>query len=141
MSKCVRANFSTPAESGWLEPLTDRRADGVDKLRLKAIVHEIALPHPRDAVVLGRQAPVGYVAFHRALELLVATPYDPIEIEDETIGNILVRQALLRRIPRDCLIDFTLRRIKPLMGVDDMLSLELRTEIAVTEGGGDGGQS
>jgi hypothetical protein len=73
------------------------------------------------------------VAVRKALELLGDGRFAHIEIEDEVISNIIVRQAFLRRIPRERLISFVLHRIKPLMGPEEILHLEMDAEVLLEE--------
>lgn len=100
----------------------------------KHIIHtrvkEFVLPPFRDGLVLGRNAPIGSKAMRQALELLVATPFEPIEFDnDPVIQEILVRKTLLSRIPKEKLIDFVLKFIKPGMAADEILYLELDVQI------------
>lgn len=94
---------------------------------------EFAIPVINDGLVLGRAAPIGCVAFRKALELLVTTPFEHIEMDDEVIGDILVRRAILRRLPREQLVAFVLQRLKPLMGPEEILHLDLTAEILIEE--------
>lgn len=103
---------------------------------LKARVKEFTIPPVNDSLVLGKDAPIGCIAIRRALELLMVTPFEHIELggKDDVIGDILVRQTLLRRIPQERLVEFVLRRIKPLMGPEEILHLELTLEVLLEDG-------
>ena len=92
-------------------------------------VKEFILPPFRDGLVLGKNSPIGSKAMRQALELLVASPFEHIAIEDEIIQDILIRKSLLRRISHDKLIDFVLKNIKPFMGEEEILYLELDVEV------------
>ncbi|TAN47812.1 MAG: hypothetical protein EPN21_16435 [Methylococcaceae bacterium] len=96
-------------------------------------VREFTIPLISDGLVLGRQAPIGGVAFSKALELLIVSPFERIGLEDEVISDILIRQSLLRRVPRERLVEFVLQRVKPLMGPEEILHLELTAEILIEE--------
>jgi hypothetical protein len=98
---------------------------------LKARIREFALPPINDGLVLGCRAPIGCTAMCKALELLVTLPFEHIPVEDEVIGDILVRQAILRKVSKEYLIDFVLHRIKPLMGPEEILHLELTAELLI----------
>jgi hypothetical protein len=102
---------------------------------IKAKAHEFVLPLIRDGLVVGRNAPIGCVALRKALDLLTAFPFEHIPIEDDIIQDILVRQALLRRIPRDRLLAFVLRHIKPAMGAEEIMQLEISVEMLIEESG------
>ena len=103
---------------------------------LRARVREFGIPSVRDGIVLGRQSPVGCVAIRNAVGLLGGAPFAHIELEDEVISDVIVRQAILRRIPKEKLIAFVLDRIKPLMGAEEILHLDLEVEVMLEEDSG-----
>lgn len=105
------------------------------KPHVRAKVREFVIPVIRDGIVLGKEAPLGCIAIRRALDLLVAAPFEHIEIEDDVISDIMVRKALLRRIPAEKLIDFVIKTVKPLMGAEEIMHLDLDVEIMVEYGG------
>jgi hypothetical protein len=98
---------------------------------LKIRLREFTLPPIGDGLVLGRDAPVGCSAFRKALSLLVAYPYEHIELDDDIISDILVRQAILRRAPREFLVEFVLKHIKPRMGSEEVLHLDIDAELVI----------
>ncbi|MBI3989574.1 MAG: hypothetical protein HY347_08150 [candidate division NC10 bacterium] len=100
---------------------------------LKARVREFVIPPIRDGLILGKHSPIGCVAIRKALELLGSSPFVRFELEDEVISDIVVRQAILRRIPKESLIAFVLNRIKPLIGPEEILHLELEVEVLLEE--------
>ncbi|HJX17507.1 MAG TPA: hypothetical protein VJ437_04845 [Acidiferrobacterales bacterium] len=76
------------------------------KYTLKARVREFGVPPIHDVLVLGKQSHIGCAAIRKAIEYLVASPFDHLEFEDDVISDIIVRSAILRRIPKDKLIAF-----------------------------------
>jgi len=102
-----------------------------DKHSIRAHVREFAIPPVHDALVLGRHAPIGCKAFRKALDLLMAQPFDHIEIDDPVVSDLLVRAAILRRVPQDKLVAFVLRQVKPLMTADEVLHLDLDVQVTV----------
>jgi hypothetical protein len=99
---------------------------------ISAEVMEYAIPPIRDMLVLGRNATVGCIALRRALELLIKSPYEHIEIAgDDVLSDILVRSALLRRVPREELIRFVLKDIRPMMGSDEILHVTLEVKVLI----------
>ncbi len=101
------------------------------KYTLKARVREFGVPPIHDALVLGKRSPIGCTAIRKALEYLVACPFDHIEFEDDVISDIIVRSAIVRRVPKDRLIGFVVSQIKPLMAADEILHLDLDVEIGI----------
>src|SRR5689334_14267792 len=107
----------------------ENRHDTNRKVRLRARVTEFSYPPVHDGVVLGRNAPLGLEAFRKAISLLVSAPFEHLDVEDEIIGDILVRAAVLRRVSREKFIEFVLRQVKPLMSAEEILHLDLEPEI------------
>lgn len=96
------------------------------KHQINAEVSEYLIPPIKDLLILGKNAPIGCIAMRRALELLVKTPYEHIEIPgDDVISDILVRQPLLRRVPKEALLEFIIHHIKPLLGPEEVLHVAL----------------
>ena len=107
-----------------------------DKHTIRARLTEFDIPPIRDGLVLGKHSVIGCVAMRRALELLHAAPFAHIELnDDDVIGDILVRKGILRRMPKDKLINFVQKRIKPLMDESEIMHLELTAEVVVVEEG------
>ncbi len=105
------------------------------KYAINARIREFTLPPISDGLVLGRDAPIGCVAFKKALALLVTAPFEHIELEDDVVSSLFIRKAVLRRVPQEYLVSFVLKRLKPLMGPEEILHLDLSTEILVEEEG------
>lgn len=101
------------------------------KHRITARISEYRVPPVDDVLVLGKTAPIGSVAMKRALSLLIAQPFEHIKIDDEVIGDLLVRQAILKRIQKDALVEFITKHIRPLMGDNEILHLNLETETMI----------
>ncbi|MCQ8182241.1 hypothetical protein NP603_14055 [Methylomonas sp. SURF-1] len=104
------------------------------KIHLSARVGEYAIPPLKDMLVLGNQSPIGCIAMRRAIELLIKTPFEHIELQDDVISDILVRHHILRRVSRDGLIDFVMANLKPMMGPDEVLHAELDVSVYLSDG-------
>ncbi len=100
--------------------------------QVSARISEYEIPPIRHALVLGRDAAIGCQAVRRALSLLIKSPFAHIELDDEIISDILIRENLLRRLPEEQLIAFVLKHVKPLMGSEEVLELELDIEVLVS---------
>lgn len=100
---------------------------------LRARAREFSIPPIHDGLILGKNSPIGCVAIRKALNLLCASPFAHLEIEDEVISDIVVRESILRRIPKEKLIAFVLHRIKPLMGAEEILHMDLEVEVLLEE--------
>lgn len=106
-----------------------------NKVHISARAFEFTIPPLRDMLVLGKKAPIGCIAMRRALELLIKTPYEHIELDDDdVISDILVRSHLLKRLPKETLINFVFSQVKPLMGPEEVLQIEIDLKVFLSTG-------
>ena len=103
------------------------------KTRIRARVTEFGYPPVHDGVVIGKTAPLGLEAFRKAIHLLVASPFEHVPVDDDIVGSILVRAAILKRVDHDTLVGFVLRQVKPLMSTDEILHLDLEIDVDLEE--------
>ncbi|HEC59104.1 hypothetical protein LCGC14_0670530 [marine sediment metagenome] len=96
---------------------------------ISARISEYKMPPLEDMLVMGKDAPIGSIAMKKALDLLVKTPYEQIDVDDDVIGDILIRKSLLRRISREQLMSFVLTHIKSLLGPEEVLHMELNIDV------------
>ena len=96
---------------------------------------EFAMPPIRDAIILGKNSPIGCEAMRKALKILQPTQFEHIELadKDDVVGDILVRSSILKRISRAKLVELVLRRFKPVMEADECLHLEITAELLVED--------
>jgi hypothetical protein len=98
---------------------------------VRFVVREFCTPPVHDGLVLGKRSPIGCIAIRRALALLQTTAFTHIEIDDDVVGDIIVRESILRRVPREKLIRMVVQRIKPLMAADEIVHLDIVAEVQV----------
>ncbi len=102
------------------------------KNNLVARIAEYQMPPFRDVLVMGRESLIGCHAMRRAVALLAKTPFTHIELDDEIISDILVRENILRRVPQEQLVSFVLQHIKPLLGIEEVLHIEIDAQVTVS---------
>ncbi len=102
---------------------------------LSVRVTEFEIPPVADGLVLGKDAPIGYAAMSKALNLLIADHMQTLEVNDDVVSHIIIRRAILRRIPQDRLVAFVLQRVKPLMCAQEILHLHIKAEVVIEESG------
>ncbi len=98
---------------------------------ITARIREFKIPPVHDGLILGREAAIGCVALRQALGLLSSSAYAHIEIDDDVISDILLKEGVLRRIPREQMIRFVLHKIKPYMSPGEILHVEVGAEVEV----------
>jgi hypothetical protein len=102
---------------------------------LRASVREFLIPPIEDGLVLGRHSPIGPIAIAKALSFLSSTAFEHVTVEDDVIGDILVRAAILRKLESQKLLEFVLREIKPLMGPEEVLHLRMQVDVHIEVSG------
>ena len=108
--------------------------DAVSTLNVTIQLKEFAIPPVRDAVVLGKRAPIGATAMKKALALLQTFPFDHIKMRDDAVvGDILVRSSLMQRLTRDHLVSLVTRRVKPLMSDTEIMNLAIDVDLMLEE--------
>lgn len=105
--------------------------DTIFKYKIVAHASEYKIPPINDALVLGKDSAIGATAMRRAIDLLTTQPYEHITMDDEIIGDLLVRQSILRRLSKDKIIAFVLKYIKQLMDSTEILHLSLDAETRI----------
>ncbi len=104
------------------------------EIRVRLRAREFLIPPVRDALIIGRRSPVGQVAMQRSLALLSPDTFEPIRIADHpTVSDVLVRRAILLKVPRERLVPFLLDRLGPLMSDGEILQVDIEAQIE-TEG-------
>jgi hypothetical protein len=105
-----------------------------NKIHISARLFEYAVPPVKDLLIMGKNAPIGCIAMRRALELLVKTPYAHIELDDDVISDVLVRQQLLKRLSKETLLRFVVQQVKPLMDAEEVLQVEVDLKVFLSTG-------
>jgi hypothetical protein len=100
------------------------------KVRIKAL----EIPPVKDGIVIGQSAPMGADAMLRTLKLMSTEHFVHMVIADDAIvSDVIVREAVLRKLKEDRLRLFILRRIKPLMAANELLMLDMEIEVVIEE--------
>jgi len=102
-----------------------------------AVIHlrcsRFELPPVRDAVVLGRRAPVGAKALFQALEDMAPGMYELIETDHPVIEAVIIRRSEIRKIPKEKIIPLLIRRVAPFMDETDAMRVELDITLVLSE--------
>src|SRR3954463_11534430 len=99
------------------------------RVRLRAL----EIPPIKDGLVIGHDAAIGGEAMTRTLRLMTNEKFDRITLKDDVVQEIIVRSAILRKIGRDRLIAFVLRRVKPVMPETELLMLDIEIELVIED--------
>lgn len=100
------------------------------KKHIQLRVRDFKLPLVRDAVVLGKEAPIGPEAMNRALTLMNGRMFQRIDMEqDDVVAAIIVRKDLLKRLAEEEIKDLVQHTLKELMSRQELLVVEIDAEL------------
>jgi hypothetical protein len=98
---------------------------------VRAVFKTLPIPLARDGVILGRDAPLTLKAVQETLRATTKEPFVEIGVSDDVVGCLLVREALLRRLKPEQVVEFVLKRVKPYMAPREILQLSLDIEVQI----------
>ena len=102
------------------------------KIFINARVREFTVPPITDGLLIGKEAPIGPAALKKALNLLVPENFEHVEVNDDVIGDVLIKSQILRRVNREGVMNFLMAHVKPFMVSTEILHIQLDTEIAIS---------
>lgn len=103
------------------------------KRHVVVCAREFKIPLIKDGLILGKDAAVGCTAMRKILDLLTTCHFTHIEPDDDVIGDIIIRDSLLKRIPREQLIQFILGNVKSIMTSDEILEVDLDVMVEIAD--------
>jgi len=105
--------------------------DRESSVRVRMTLSEFDLPPIQDAAVIGKDAAIDGASLLRCLGSLTVRGYERVTIEDDVIGDIIVRAEILKRVPRERLIRLIVQHVKPMMGRREVMKMTIATEIFI----------
>jgi hypothetical protein len=93
------------------------------------------LPPLKDALIIGKRAPVGAQSINRAFQELSPGAFLLIPIEHSIVEAVLVRTSDLHKLPQQELLSRLLRQADQMMDESDTLHVALEFEAIVEEEG------
>jgi hypothetical protein len=96
-------------------------------------VRALEIPPIRDGLLIGVDATIGGEAMTRTLRLMTNEKFDRIILKDPVIQEIIVRSAILRKLGRERLLAFVLKRVKPIMVETELLLLDIEVELVLED--------
>jgi hypothetical protein len=96
-------------------------------------VRALEIPPVKDGLVIGHDAAIGGEAMSRTLRLMTNEKFERITLNDTVVKDVIVRSAVLRKVGRDRLIAFVLKRVKPVMTESELLMLDIEVELVMED--------
>ncbi len=114
--------------------MKDSKGSGATKrVSLAFRFQHFALPPVRDALIIGRRAPIGSHSIARAFQEMSPGMFRLVRVEHPIIEAILVRESDLRKVSEEILIERLLQYAQEIMDETDTLKVEVNVEVLVQE--------
>ncbi|WP_432666825.1 hypothetical protein R9X47_10705 [Wukongibacter baidiensis] len=78
------------------------------RAEIKMSLSEFEIPPMQDALIVGKNAPIGPEAARRMVDILSPNQYEIIKVDHHVIEAIVVRKFLIDMLPKDKLINIIL---------------------------------
>ena len=101
------------------------------KYNVELTFRKMDLPPVRDALVLGKRAPVGSTGVVRALQAMSPGVFRLIKVDHPLIESVLVREVDLRKVPEDEFLAVVLEEAAAIMDETDALNVEVEVAVKV----------
>ncbi|RKY57854.1 MAG: hypothetical protein DRP95_06535 [Candidatus Latescibacterota bacterium] len=105
---------------------------GGKTITLRATFSQFNLPPVRDALVVGKRAPIGPKALFQSLEVLLKGQFELIPVDHPVIEAVIVRKSDLRKLPAERFIPVLLEEAGAIMDESDCLRVEVDISVSVT---------
>jgi len=103
------------------------------KFLINARVNEFTIPPITDGLIVGTHAPIGVNALKKALNILIPENFELLNINDEVIGDILMKSTIVRRMGQDRIVYFLMNQVKGFMTKEDIFHIKMEVEISITQ--------
>jgi hypothetical protein len=100
-------------------------------LQLRFTRYEV--PPLRDALIVGKRAPIGANSISRAFEELSPGAFTLIKVEHPVVEGVLIRTSDLRKLPQQNLLSRLLHQADLMMDESDTLHVALDFELIIDE--------
>ena len=89
------------------------------------------LPPVKDALIIGKKAPVGSQGVVRAMQAMSPGMFRHIKVEHDIIESVLVRESDLRKISEQDLLRILIAESEQIMDETDAINVDLDLEVTV----------
>ncbi len=101
------------------------------RIELDLIFSEFEIPPMRDALVIGKRAPIGSEAAKQMADSTAPEQFVLIPVKDRVIEAILVRKKILHIVPREHLIPLITEEARKIITEEEVVKIKLNAQILV----------
>ncbi len=93
---------------------------------------EFNLPPIKDALVIGKMAPIGPKTLFKSLNIISRNTFKLVYVKHPIIEAVVVKKSDLRKVPEDKYVSLILEEASKIMDKSDCLRIDISVEIIVT---------
>lgn len=94
----------------------------------------IKLPPVSDILILGKKYPQGKNGVIKAFNFIAPDEFEMIEnIDHENVEGVLINKKILKKIPKDKLLEILEKNIYPFMHNGEAIKVDLNTKIILND--------
>lgn len=113
-------------------PLVSKPSGPGRQVRLALTMREFDLPPIRDALVIGRRAPIGPRGMFEALDRMLPDTFELVSVEEHPkIEAVIIRKTRFRFLERGKLVALFVHHAEALMHESTLIEVELNGEVSV----------
>jgi hypothetical protein len=121
--------IDNPRRKSARQTIPIKASERMMTVRLRAL----EMPPIKDGLVIGTKAAIGAEAMTRTLRLMTNEKFELITFKDDTVEAIIVRLGILKKVGKERLVDFVMKRVKPLMAESELLMLDIQVELVIED--------
>ena len=107
-----------------------KKSGGSRKALIDLELSTFEIPPSGDILALGKRCPIGQQAAKKMLDTVAPGQFELIDLEDDLIEALLVKEYLFLRANKEKLVNAVVEEAKAIMGQECMI--RIRCEISVT---------
>ena len=89
----------------------------------------IKFPPFQDILLLGKRCPQGKAGVSQCLNLLEPDKFELVEIDDPTVGAMLVSKAILKRLPVEKVVEILKDKVFPFVTNGECVKVDFNVKI------------
>ena len=93
----------------------------------------ISLPPFEDILILGSKCPLGKFGISKCLDLLSPDEFEFFEFDDETIGCILLNKRILKRMPKEEIVQILKKNVFPYIESGEIVKVNFPVKVTIKD--------
>jgi len=98
---------------------------------IKIKFSKFELPPVQDALLVGREAPIGIEAVRRMLDAVAPEQYEVIRIDNHKVEGIVIKKNLLQFLPKERLVEMLIEEGEKIISPASVIKMQIDIGIVI----------